>query len=840
MTMSEHATHRFAPQATSAAAARRFVRETLTGWAAEDVLDDAVLLTSELVTNAVVHAGTELSVSCALGPGYVQVGVTDSHGSRLLPTTVTNPAPDKTSGRGLYLMMQISQSWGVEYENACKRVWFRLPLPFAAPPASTVPARPGHFVELGRPETPVRVAVVEADVAGVVRHWGAEAEAMLGWPAADVLGRPLADLVSQPPEIPENDPPTSFADVLAQPRWSGDYRMRVRNGDELAVFASHMHVSAGEQPRIVILLVQAEHRALLASGPSQPPPDRETPSPVPARPDMLSLDALLNLAVEHSRDLLDGDVAYALLVTDDDLEVELRALTGLDRAKTGETRWPKPPELSGSPDSVQAAVYPDIAQESLPERFLADAGVHAVVTAPLLVGERVIGRVGVAVRRVGGLTEADAARLRRSISRFSLAVESARLTELERIRRGRLSYLAEASDLLAGMLDPDMAAALTAQLVVPRLADWCAVYLVDRPRTAHLSCVWHARENMIDPLRRLLQQVPPPPLEESGRPRQWPALRELLAGHASSPADVDVAGGPTVTVTLLARGRAIGTLIAGRAAGEEFRTGALDTLDDLCRRASWALDNARLYQERCAISDALQRSLLPVSLPSVPGLDVGIAYEAAGEGIAVGGDFYDVFEIDSQRWGFVVGDVCGKGAEAAAVTGLARHSLRALAREHENVPTVLRRLNATILADGETTRFVTLVYGELVETPGGVAVTFAAAGHPLPTLVNSDGSARVVGRPQSLLGVFQAPVFHTDTLHIRRGQHLVCTTDGVTDRRIGHRTLGEPGLQAVLRQTATLPASAVATRLRQAVLDFGSEPLQDDFAVLVLQPVGGR
>jgi serine phosphatase RsbU (regulator of sigma subunit)/PAS domain-containing protein len=844
MTMSEHATHRFAPQTASAAAARRFIRETLTGWGAEQILDDAVLLTNELVTNAVVHAGTELSVSAALGPGHVQIGVTDSHASKTLPAAVTNSAPDRTSGRGLYLMMQLAQSWGVEYAGASKRVWFRLALPAVAavpPPAAPEGPQPAHFIELGGSDRPVRVAVVETDVAGTVRHWSAEAETLLGWPAAEVVGRRLAELVSELPSGPgaEHGPADTFADVLARPRWCGDYRLRTRAGDDLAVFASQVHARAGEEARIVSLLVPAEHRALLLPAPAHAPAaDPETSSPVPARPGMLSLDALLELAVEHSRDLLHGDVAYAMLVTDDDLDVELRALAGLDRAKAGETRWPKPPELSEPPGDVPAVVYRDLAEESLPEGFLADVGMRALVTAPLLVGERVIGRVGVAVRRAGGFTDDDAGRLRRSINRFSLAVESARLTELERIRRGRLSYLAEAGDLLAGMLDPDMAAALTAQLVVPRLADWCAVYLLDQPRSARLSCVWHARENMIDPLRRLLQQVPAPPLEETGRPHQWPALRERLAAHASSPADVDVAGGPTVTVTLLARGRAIGTLIAGRAAGHEFRTGALDTLDDLCRRAAWALDNARLYLDRSTISDTLQRSLLPAALPSVPGLDFGIAYEAAGEGIAVGGDFYDVFAIGRGRWGFVIGDVCGKGAQAAAVTGLARHSLRVLAREHHDIPTVLRRLNATILAEGEPTRFVTLIYGELEPAGDGVRLTFAAAGHPLPSLVGPDGTARVVGRPQPLLGVMREPVYETDTLHVRRGEHLVCTTDGVTDRRIGQRTLGEPGLQALLRQTATLPASAIAARLRQAVLDFGTEPLQDDFAVLVLQPVG--
>jgi serine phosphatase RsbU (regulator of sigma subunit) len=289
-------------------------------------------------------------------------------------------------------------------------------------------------------------------------------------------------------------------------------------------------------------------------------------------------------------------------------------------------------------------------------------------------------------------------------------------------------------------------------------------------------------------------------------------------------------------VTLLARGRPIGTLVAGRDAGREFRTGVVDTLDDLCRRAAWALDNARLYEERSAISNALQRSLLPARLPTVPQVDVGIAYEAAGEGLLVGGDFYDLFEIAPGRWGFAVGDVCGKGPDAAAVTGLARHSLRVLARELIDVPTVLRRLNSAILGDGEISRFVTLVYGEFSVERGGLAVTFAAAGHPLPVLVGARGSVEVVGRAQQLLGVFPDPVYRADTLLLRPGEHLVCTTDGVTDRRVRSRTLGDGGLLNLLRQTAMLPASAVAARVRQAVMDFGPEPLQDDFAVLVLEP----
>ena len=833
MTLSEQTAHQFAPQSTSAAAARRFVRQTLTDWGAAHLIDDAVLLTNELVTNAVVHAGTDVNVSCALGPDYVQIGVGDSHGSRTLPPTVSNSAPDKTSGRGLYMLSQISQVWGVEYDRLSKRVWFRLPLTAGAEPRTGITHQPAHFIDLGEPSTPVRVAVVETDPAGRVLSWSAETEQLLGWRAADVVGKPIADLVTMLPE----GGPGSFAEVLAAPRWSGEYHMRASGGDVVAVFASQVHANAGEEHRVVSLLVPAEHRAVLMAGPGRARPGQEPASPVTPRAGLLPLEALLDLAVEHSRDLLDGDAAYALLVTDDDVDVELRAVTGLDRAHAGTTHWPKPPEISGGPEAALPQVYADVATEDLPEQFLVQVGMHSLVTAPLRVGERMIGRIGVAVRGRGVFTEEAGARLQRSVDRFSLAVESARLNELERVRRGRLSYLAEASDLLAGTLDPDMAAALTAQLVVPRLADWCAVYLLDQ-RECRLSCVWHAREKMIDPLRRLLEQVPAPPLEGSGRPHQWPQLHERLLEHADSPAHVEVAGGPTVTVSLRARGRVIGTLVAGRDAGTGFRTGVLDTLDDLCRRAAWALDNARLYQERCLISEALQRSLLPAALPAVRDLEVGIAYEAAGEGMQVGGDFYDLFRIDDKRFGFVIGDVCGKGADAAAVTGLARHSLRVLAREHSDVPSVLRRLNATILAEGESTRFVTLIYGEFTQVRAGIAVTFAAAGHPLPALVSSDGTVSVVGRPQPLLGVFPEPVYRTDSLLVRRGQHLVCTTDGVTDRRIGNHWLGDPGLQALLRQTATLPGSAVAARIRQAVLDFGPDPLQDDFAVLVLQPVG--
>ena len=123
---------------------------------------------------------------------------------------------------------------------------------------------------------------------------------------------------------------------------------------------------------------------------------------------------------------------------------------------------------------------------------------------------------------------------------------------------------------------------------------------------------------------------------------------------------------------------------------------ALDLAEDLARRAALALDNARLYSQQLHATHALQRSLLPPELPDIPGVELAAAYEAAGDGNEVGGDFYDVFEVAEGRWRFAIGDVCGKGPEAAAVTGLTRHALRILAREGHDVPAVLERLNALI------------------------------------------------------------------------------------------------------------------------------------------------
>ncbi|WP_243716700.1 SpoIIE family protein phosphatase [Actinomadura sp. KC345] len=438
--------------------------------------------------------------------------------------------------------------------------------------------------------------------------------------------------------------------------------------------------------------------------------------------------------------------------------------------------------------------------------------------------------------------EADGVRIGRLADEMSLSLEKARVGELERSWRGWLSFVAEASDLLAGTLDQERTMALVAQLVVPRLATWCAVYTVTESEPDRLAYVWHADENRADGLRELLEHAgAAPPMDVPGA---WNGL-------ATAPEEVRAAAGGTAAdqvyaFPLIARGRRIGTIVIGRPPGDRFPRSAIELAEELSRRAALAVDNARLFSAQTAMSSALQRSLLPPGIPEIPGLEVAVVYEPAGEGSEVGGDFYDVFEsggrpvgpASASRWRFAIGDVCGTGPEAAAVTGLARHALRILAAEEMSVPAVLARLNRLILGEGERGRLLTLLHGEIAarRRNGGVTIRLTSAGHPPPLVLAPDGEVREGASPQPLLGVFDGVEFHTDTVDLRRGEVLLCVTDGVTERRSGNRLLGDGhGLENLLADCTGLSAGAVAARIQRAVRDFGPEPSNDDIALIVLR-----
>ncbi|MFE9566485.1 SpoIIE family protein phosphatase [Streptomyces sp. NPDC006487] len=823
----------FEPQGRSVAAARAFVRDTLQGWGFADIVDDAVVLTSELVTNAVVHAGTRAEVLCLRTEDGVRVEVADRYPERELP--LQHPGdrpyadPDRENGRGLMLCAALATRWGVEYTATHKHVWFRLDMPDRpVGTRSAGPVVPDQLLPLA--DSRVRVAVLQIDSAGIVSAWNEDAEIIFGHLSSKAVGRPLAELAAWP-QTPGTG--TGIAEALRLSRWEGSYGIRGADGRVIPIYASHLRVrDAHGEPSIVCLLVHDDERALLQSPARVPMDGGHLTETRPADPFEIfigspapdDLDGLLQRTVERARDLLDADSAFLLLATDDETELEVRATTGLPSTRQRFARVPVEAGTNRYGSARMPAVHEDLIVVPGAVPLLEATGMRSAITVPLKVEGRLTGSLGVAAEIPGRYSNDDALRLQFAADRIALAVESARLGELERLRRGSLSFLVEASDLLAGTLDRDQTLALMAQMTVPTLATWCAVYTIaDQSSDPFLSYVLHEDEERIDGLKALLAQVSPPePVRESGA-RPWPETSLAV-------------GGETVVLPLLARNRVIGMLTLGKPSEEHFRQEILELAEDLSRRAALALDNARLYSERTAISRSLQRSLLPPGSPTIPGIEVEVIYRAAGEGNEVGGDFYDVFPIRPGVYGFAIGDVCGTGPEAAAVTGLARHALRLLAREGLGGPAVLERLNAAILDEGDRSRFLTLLYGELHPQPdGGAHMKVVCAGHPLPLRLRPNGEVTSAADPQPLLGVLDDLDLYEQTLTLDPGDVLLCVTDGVTERREGTRMLGDDGLAEVLTTCTGLTAGAVASRVLRAVERFAAEPASDDMAILAFR-----
>ncbi|MFJ8824327.1 SpoIIE family protein phosphatase [Streptomyces sp. NPDC102467] len=860
----------FEPVGRSVATARSFVRDTLQGWGFADIIDDAVVLTSELVTNAVVHAGTSAEVLCLRGDDHVRIEVADRYPEREIPlqsSAVSMGSPDREGGRGLQLCAALAGRWGVDYSATHKRVWFQIDLPARSVGTRAAgPVLPTDLLPLA--DERVRVAVVQIDKTGAITAWNEDAEHLFGYAADHVTGKPLTDLAAWP-HTPGTS--TGIADALQLSRWEGSYGIRSASGRVAPVYASHLRVRDTDgDPSTVCLLVRDHERAVLQTPLRLPTPDSGAHpdsqgtdpfeifigSPAPD-----DLDGLLQRTVERARDMLDADSAFLLLATDDETELEVRASTGLPSARQRFARVPVEVGPGRYGSARMPAVHEDLTQVPGAVPLLSGTGMRSVVTVPLKVEGRLTGSLGVAAEAPDRYSNEEALRLQFAADRIAMAVESARLGELEKLRRGSLSFLVEASDLLAGTLDRDQTLALMAQMTVPTLATWCAVYMIaDQASEPYLSYVLHEDEDRIDGLKALLSKIAPPEPVPAPGARIWAApaeaahqaalrtsMRSLGLGEPASVssgigttlATASAVGGETVVLPLVARNRVIGMLTLGKPTDEHFRQEILELAEDMSRRAALALDNARLYSERMAISQSLQRSLLPPELPHVPGVEVEVIYRAAGEGNEVGGDFYDLFPIRDGAYGFAIGDVCGTGPEAAAVTGLARHALRLLAREGFGGPAVLERLNAAILDEGARSRFLTLLYGELWPQEDGSAVLkMVCAGHPLPLRLRQNGTVEPFAEPQPLLGVMDDLELYEQTMTLDPGDVLLCVTDGITERREGTRMLGDDGLAEVLSGCTGLTAGAVAARIMRAVERFAADAPSDDMAILAMRVPG--
>ena len=328
---------------------------------------------------------------------------------------------------------------------------------------------------------------------------------------------------------------------------------------------------------------------------------------------------------------------------------------------------------------------------------------------------------------------ADAARARELTEliagRVAITAESQWLREVDQRRRAWTTYLVEASELLGQSLDLDLTVALVPQLVVPRLGTWCAVLLPEPSRRLRLAAIAHADEDRLPELRAVLDPdaVPGPPPQL--RARLAAAHRGAAPSWFSDPED-------GVAVALRAGGASTGVLLVGRPAGRPHTPEDLLLIDDIARRAALAVHNAQTVGEHVRVSQTLQAALLPRALPQVPQIDFAAEYLPASTGADVGGDFYDVVAVGPERWLVTIGDVCGKGARAAARTGLVRDVLRALVREGRPLVRAIEMLNDVMLEAADPQQFCTLAAVMLSRATARGAVRAhggAGAGRARPT-----------------------------------------------------------------------------------------------------------
>ncbi|HWD84223.1 MAG TPA: SpoIIE family protein phosphatase [Solirubrobacteraceae bacterium] len=429
----------------------------------------------------------------------------------------------------------------------------------------------------------------------------------------------------------------------------------------------------------------------------------------------------------------------------------------------------------------------------------------------------------------------------------------------EKLSEQRDRFLARASDTLMSSLDYQETLTNVAWLAVPEVADWCAVDLVDASGERDLVAVAHrdpSKAGLAAELARLRPTRPEPGgavarVLATGAPELYPHVEIAPLPPETSPESLryrqllaEVGLHSVIVCPLRARGRTLGTMTLINAESRRaFDEGDLIFAQELAARAGVAVDNARLATARRATAVTLQESLLPARLPDIPGWRVAGLYRpgATDEEIEVGGDFYDLFETEA-GWMVLLGDVTGKGTQAAAMTGLVRHGARFLGRHNPDPSAIFRQIDEA-LRERDELSLCTALCARL----GSDHVWLSSAGHPAPLILRDDGSLREVGSAGQILGAWPDGTWPASQVPLGADETLILYTDGVTDvpgpvhagdRPPRRERFGLERLLRVLGSAAGGSPDELLAALEAELTAFHRGGQVDDTAVLILRPAG--
>ncbi|HWG09502.1 MAG TPA: GAF domain-containing SpoIIE family protein phosphatase [Solirubrobacteraceae bacterium] len=413
-----------------------------------------------------------------------------------------------------------------------------------------------------------------------------------------------------------------------------------------------------------------------------------------------------------------------------------------------------------------------------------------------------------------------------------------------REHRRRLKFLIEATATFDSSLDPAASLRNLAHAPVPELAELCVIYLLGPDGSIASTVAAGVDPAVAREVERVRAEIP---LDLAGA---HPVAEVLRTGESRVVADLtdrdalaqiadsdehqrfmrDAGYRSAAVFPMVARGRTLGAISFLHLGNDaRYSRGALAVLEDLSGRAAMAFDNARLYAERTHVAQTLRRSLMPSVLPKIPGLELASFFRPLGAGSEVGGDFYDAFGDENSCW-LVVGDVCGKGAEAAALTGFLRHTIAAYARDAVSPGRVLSQVNRVMLDQNFDGRFATAILVNLRFDGGQVQATVASAGHPAALLSRAGGTTTQLGEQGALLGVFADAEIGEVSATLGPGDSLALYTDGLLEAHAPERTITAE--QMIERLTSTPPEAAreaIQELLGLVELD---EYVRDDIAIL--------
>jgi PAS domain-containing protein len=364
----------------------------------------------------------------------------------------------------------------------------------------------------------------------------------------------------------------------------------------------------------------------------------------------------------------------------------------------------------------------------------------------------------------------------------------------------RLDLVGRVSDALGASIDYGKTMAAVGRVLIPDLADWFSVHVLDdRTGTIENAHVDHLDPERVAFAHDLWRRLPAPSLEDpqgvghvirTGKPEITPIVTDEMIVAALEPiypelvpVFLELQLRSVMVVPMIAGDHVVGAIqLVSAESDRRYTDEDLAVAKEIAARAAVAIENAMLYRQREEEVRVLQERLLPRSLPSIPGVEAAARYLAADESMLVGGDFYDLFRMSDGNWKAVIGDVSGKGVEAAALMGFVRFTMRAVSRDDTKPSDALRKVNEALRDEiGDETTFCTAAVTRIHPHDGGARLTIAIAGHPLPYVLRADGALEVAGETGGLLGFLEKIDVSDTVVDLGTGDSLVLLTDGVLE-----------------------------------------------------------